>query len=682
MRCIAVSLTRPVFFIYRPLFLAAVLSGAGALVSFAEEGSAIGALRQRADRGEAEAMNALGEFYLREGATRDDAAALRWYMKAAAQGDVEAAYHVGLAYEQGRGVGKDRVQAQQWYGKAVEQGHARAAFNLALMLEGGPHSVTEASSAAALYRKSAEQGFAPAQNNYGLLLAEGRGATAPNLVESFAWLTIAVENGANASGHNLVGEKLSSIERVAATERVSVLRAQLKSGKITDAPVQVVSPVSVLPLAPTNTSPDKPADRLATVSSSAGANADLVAKLNGLSGQIDELTRTNTALRSRNEVFTLRNADLLSQIASDKVERDGTERESSTAAWIKERENFEAQAQSAAIRIARLEGDLLQARLVAEAAAKTITEQNGIVAKNAELVAQLQTLSDTTAQLRQELNTANVINTRLTTELKASTEMADRTGLATSDTVNQRDQFRVQLAAGDVKLATLTQQLNDEASAARLRSSEFEARSLALIRSAEELTSQNDQLRAELNGLEKAGVSPVRLAELESALDHAQARVQEVESGAATLDTIQRELLALRNENARLSSRAQLLEAERRNQMAALPMDPSKSAPRVQLGLRTADSAALASRRPAAGAVLPRTTVIAVPPTRPSRPGVASGSTPKLIRWHTVVAGESLTRISVRYYGTGNRWSDIYQKNRETLRGQNALRIGQQLVLP
>ena len=51
-------------------------------------------------------------------------------------------------------------------------------------------------------------------------------------------------------------------------------------------------------------------------------------------------------------------------------------------------------------------------------------------------------------------------------------------------------------------------------------------------------------------------------------------------------------------------------------------------------------------------------------------------------RIHTVVEGDSLTRISVRYYGTASRWQDIYEANREVLRGENSLRPGQRLRIP
>ena len=57
---------------------------------------------------------------------RDDTEAVRWYRRAAEQGDVLAQYNLGWMYENGRGVGRDRVEAVRWYRLAAEQGDADA----------------------------------------------------------------------------------------------------------------------------------------------------------------------------------------------------------------------------------------------------------------------------------------------------------------------------------------------------------------------------------------------------------------------------------------------------------------------------------------------------------------------------------------------------------------------------
>jgi TPR repeat protein len=49
---------------------------------------------------------------------RDDAEAVRWYRKAADQGDADAQRNLGLMYATGRGVARDDVEAWRWLRKA------------------------------------------------------------------------------------------------------------------------------------------------------------------------------------------------------------------------------------------------------------------------------------------------------------------------------------------------------------------------------------------------------------------------------------------------------------------------------------------------------------------------------------------------------------------------------------
>ena len=73
------------------------------------------------------AQNRLGWMYYKGiGVKQDDAEALRWYTKAAEQGDADAQYHLGDRYYLGEGVKKDYAEALRWWKKAAEQGHARA----------------------------------------------------------------------------------------------------------------------------------------------------------------------------------------------------------------------------------------------------------------------------------------------------------------------------------------------------------------------------------------------------------------------------------------------------------------------------------------------------------------------------------------------------------------------------
>ena len=61
---------------------------------------------------------------------RTDAEAMRWYRKAADQGNAIAQYNLGWMYENGRGVVQDDAEAMQWYRKAADQGYAAAQYNI------------------------------------------------------------------------------------------------------------------------------------------------------------------------------------------------------------------------------------------------------------------------------------------------------------------------------------------------------------------------------------------------------------------------------------------------------------------------------------------------------------------------------------------------------------------------
>jgi LysM repeat protein len=49
---------------------------------------------------------------------------------------------------------------------------------------------------------------------------------------------------------------------------------------------------------------------------------------------------------------------------------------------------------------------------------------------------------------------------------------------------------------------------------------------------------------------------------------------------------------------------------------------------------------------------------------------------------YTVQAGDTLSRISAKVYGVSNRWSEIFEANRDQLPSPNALRPGQVLRIP
>ena len=67
----------------------------------------------------------------------DDAAAVKWFRKAAEQGGADAQFFLGVMYAKGEGVLEDDAEAVKWYRKAAEQGYAGAQFNLGRMYANG-----------------------------------------------------------------------------------------------------------------------------------------------------------------------------------------------------------------------------------------------------------------------------------------------------------------------------------------------------------------------------------------------------------------------------------------------------------------------------------------------------------------------------------------------------------------
>ena len=49
---------------------------------------------------------------------------------------------------------------------------------------------------------------------------------------------------------------------------------------------------------------------------------------------------------------------------------------------------------------------------------------------------------------------------------------------------------------------------------------------------------------------------------------------------------------------------------------------------------------------------------------------------------YNVQPGDTLSKISQKFYGTANRWNDIYQANRDILTTARSLREGQELLIP
>lgn len=83
--------------------------------------------------------------------------------------------------------------------------------------------------------------------------------------------------------------------------------------------------------------------------------------------------------------------------------------------------------------------------------------------------------------------------------------------------------------------------------------------------------------------------------------------------------------------------------------------------------------------RLASAAVRPPPGPAPAPARQPSRSG-SNGSSEAQV--YTVVAGDTLSHISGKVYGTTTRWRDIFEANRDVLPNENSLKIGMKLRMP
>ncbi|MBP5294436.1 MAG: SEL1-like repeat protein, partial [Lachnospiraceae bacterium] len=141
-----------------------------------------------ANNGYTLAQNRLGSFYEfgRLGVKQDYAEAAKWYRKAlegggieeywsksslerierkmkAQNGDANAQFELGTAFEYGDDLYKSMQEAAEWYRKAADRGHAEAQYRLGRIYENGDGVSMDLSQATEWYRKAADRGHAEAE---------------------------------------------------------------------------------------------------------------------------------------------------------------------------------------------------------------------------------------------------------------------------------------------------------------------------------------------------------------------------------------------------------------------------------------------------------------------------------------------------------------------------------------
>jgi len=248
-------------------------------------------------------------------------------------------------------------------------------------------------------------------------------------------------------------------------------------------------------------------------------------------------------------------------------------------------------------------------------------------------------------QLSDELAAAWKEADRLKADLAAAQAASAKSEGETADLRKQLDAAKAQPPKPDVAAA-------DSDTAKQL--ADVQDKLAMSLRSFSVVQDESAQLKA---SLEKANSED---ASLSQQLDAARASIAALQAQAAAAALVTAQVDPLRSELRMSQDEANRLAIEN-----------------AQLRTR------LALQAPGPGAFRPAPTRPGLAPAGGPAPAEAAAApAPPAPRTHVVVEGDTLTKISRKYYGTSNRWEDILNANRDVLKDEKSLVVGSSLKIP
>ncbi len=138
----------------------------------------------------------------------------------------------------------------------------------------------------------------------------------------------------------------------------------------------------------------------------------------------------------------------------------------------------------------------------------------------------------------------------------------------------------------------------------------------------------------------------------------------------------------LDNQNARLDLLGRIEELQKENLQLKEQIAAAAAGARPSAAPVATDNPPVPVRAPAHDRSSGPGAATAVRPAPVTRPPAAPAPAPAAGRRHVVAQGETLYKIAQRYYGSGARWPEILEANRDVLKNENAVRAGMELRIP
>lgn len=194
-------------------------NGGGTQEEFSNYSKALKWFLKAAEQGHLEAQKQLGKMHAQgRGVERNPSLAAEWYRKAAEQGSAEVQYDFGIyLLDKFSDERQKRAEALDWIQRSAGQGYAEAQFRLGIFYSGGQNVPKNDKLAARWYLKAARQNIGGAQSQLGALYLEGKGVP-KNVQEAYIWFLLAQAQGINQE------KQIAQLESEMPPEQIAILQ--------------------------------------------------------------------------------------------------------------------------------------------------------------------------------------------------------------------------------------------------------------------------------------------------------------------------------------------------------------------------------------------------------------------------------------------------------------------------